>query len=69
MWYFVVIALLASGERSNLAEVYAFPQRETCVQIQEYVEHNLADLGPFEVTKCKFTPFDDRLDLTEKETL
>ncbi len=66
MWYFIVIALLASGERTNLKEVYAFPQLSTCVEIRGYVEHNLADLGGFEVTPCKFTPFDDRLELPKQ---
>jgi len=66
MWYFLVIALLASGERTDLAEIYAFPQREACTEIQEYGEEGLSTIGGFEVTPCKFTPFNDKLDLPEE---
>ena len=63
MWYFVVIALLLSGERTDLQETYAFQEKAVCIQIQEYVENNLVGIGPFEVTPCRFTPFNDRLEL------
>ena len=63
MWYFIVIALSIFGDRTPLQEAYAFQSRESCVQIQRFVEDNLVDIGPFEVTPCKFTPFNDRLEV------